>query len=307
MKLNVKKIGTAVGSVASKVGFVAKKYSPEILLVAGICGTVTGVVVACKATKKAALVTEELKKRRDSIQEALNRKKNGYEEKNARRDTFLAYKRALWGYIRVYAPAAAIIFASCGCHVGHYSILKKREAAVAAALASTSAAFAEYRNRVSEQVGEEVEQNIYHDVHKPTEEEAAKMTEEGDGVDTSKYVVSSPRGTDRCFDELNPMWVRSPIDNQNFLHQTQAYCNEQLRRHGHIFLNEVYDALHIPRIPEGQILGWIYGKDRDDLHNFVDFGVWSIKDEARESFVRGREASVWLTFNYDGDILAKMR
>ena len=45
-----------------KTSFKLKKHSPEILIVAGIAGTVVSAVLACKATVKATAVLEEAKK-----------------------------------------------------------------------------------------------------------------------------------------------------------------------------------------------------------------------------------------------------
>ena len=43
---------TKAGRLVSKAGLQIKKHSPEILMVAGVVGTVTSTVLACKATTK---------------------------------------------------------------------------------------------------------------------------------------------------------------------------------------------------------------------------------------------------------------
>ena len=43
---------TTVSSSFNKMGFKLKKHSPEILVVAGVVGTVVSAVMACKATTK---------------------------------------------------------------------------------------------------------------------------------------------------------------------------------------------------------------------------------------------------------------
>ena len=52
----------------NKVGFKLKKHSPEILLVAGVAGTVTSAVMACKATTKAADILDEVRHRAEPRQ-----------------------------------------------------------------------------------------------------------------------------------------------------------------------------------------------------------------------------------------------
>lgn len=60
MKKNeiIAKVTSAVNTATIKV----KKHSPEILVVAGVVGTVASAVMACKATTKLSTVLEEHKK-----------------------------------------------------------------------------------------------------------------------------------------------------------------------------------------------------------------------------------------------------
>lgn len=46
----------------SRAGLKLKKHSPDILMVAGIAGTIASTVMACKATTKATALLEESKK-----------------------------------------------------------------------------------------------------------------------------------------------------------------------------------------------------------------------------------------------------
>lgn len=72
--------------------------------------------------------------------------------------------------------------------------------------------------------------------------------------------------------------------------------NQRLALKGHVFLNEVYDKLGIERTPEGQIVGWVYDKGS----GYIDFGLDSPESD---TFMSGKERSVWLDFNVDGPIL----
>ena len=65
-KLNI--INKLSGTV-SKVGFQIKKYSPEILVVAGVTGAVVSAVMACKATLKVNEILDEAKDNIDTIHE----------------------------------------------------------------------------------------------------------------------------------------------------------------------------------------------------------------------------------------------
>lgn len=104
----------------------------------------------------------------------------------------------------------------------------------------------------------------------------------------------------KWFDESCLGWTRNSEMNKLFLIQQQTYCNEKLRSRGYLFLNEVYDALGIPRTARGQILGWVYDIHNPIGDNFVDFGLY---EDHNRKFVNGLSNKVLLNFNVDGDIL----
>ena len=87
-----------------------------------------------------------------------------------------------------------------------------------------------------------------------------------------------------------------------FLKQQQNYANEMLKSKGHLFLNEVYDMLGIPRTKAGQVVGWVYDEKNPIGDNFVDFGLYDINREAVRNFVNGYERTILLDFNVDGNI-----
>ena len=88
-----------------------------------------------------------------------------------------------------------------------------------------------------------------------------------------------------------------------FLKDQQRYANDILKSKGHLFLNEVYDMLSIPRTKAGQVVGWIYDEKHPVGDNFVDFGIYDIYNERARDFVNGYERTILLDFNVDGNIL----
>ena len=89
-----------------------------------------------------------------------------------------------------------------------------------------------------------------------------------------------------------------------FLRRIQDQANDKLRLRGHLFLNEVYDMLDIPRTRAGAVVGWVYDENRKDSDCFVDFGLYNdaLHDEAKRLFINGNERAVLLDFNVDGVI-----
>jgi hypothetical protein len=105
------------------------------------------------------------------------------------------------------------------------------------------------------------------------------------------------------FDNRFPSWERNIETNIFFLKSQQFYANKLLISRGHIFLNEIYDSLGIPRTPAGSQVGWVYKEDNERGDNQVDFGITQVKRELTlENGVSGYEDIVVLDFNVDGDI-----
>ena len=89
---------------------------------------------------------------------------------------------------------------------------------------------------------------------------------------------------DRVFDSTSRMWQKSPELNAIFLKCQQTYANDLLHTRGHVFLNEVYDALGFERSAPGALMGWItpsigaisFGDleaQRDQKHVVLNFNV----------------------------------
>lgn len=60
----------------------------------------------------------------------------------------------------------------------------------------------------------------------------------------------------RLFNQENKHWDR-PEHAEIFLKMQESWFNQTLAARGHLFLNEVYDGLGFPRVPAGQLVGWV--------------------------------------------------
>ena len=110
----------------------------------------------------------------------------------------------------------------------------------------------------------------------------------------------------RFFEDGCNGWSKNPEFNLMFLKNQQSYANDLLKTRGHLFLNEVYDLLGIPRTQAGNVVGWIYDEEHPNGDNFVDFGIYDINKAKNRDFVNGYERTILLDFNVDGDILSSM-
>lgn len=72
----------------------------------------------------------------------------------------------------------------------------------------------------------------------------------------------------RVFDKSSDYWNASDEYNRVFLYAQEQYFNDRLRAYGHVFLNEVYDALGFPRTTAGQLVGWWWNPETQTGINF---------------------------------------
>ena len=287
--------------------FRAKKYSPEILVGLGVVGTISSTIMACKATTKLSGLLEDSKQEIDTIKgcsedPALAEK---YSEQDAKKDLTLVYTQTGIKIAKLYLPAVTLGVASLACLIGSNNILRKRNIALAAAYTTVDKSFKEYRKRVTDRFGEEVERQIRHNI-KAQEIEETILDEDGNEKKITKNVetceIDGYSEYSRFFDDGCTGWEKDAEYNLVFLKAQQQYANDLLRSKGHLFLNEVYDMLGIPRSKAGQVVGWIYDPENPIGDNYVDFGIYDVNKRGSRDFVNGYERTILLDFNVDGNI-----
>lgn len=290
-----------------------KKHSPEILMVAGIAGTIASTVLACKATTKASKILEEKNETIEQINQclALSKVEDAeieYTEADYKKDVTLAYVQTGMKLLKNYAPAIVLGTVSIASIVAGHNILKKRTVALAAAYAVVDKGFKDYRKNVVSRFGEEIDKELRYNI-KAKEIEVETIDEKGKKKTKKEIVnyidqdsVKNYSEYARFFDATSGAFEKDPEYNLMFLRRQQEYANEILRSKGHLFLNEVYDMLDIPRTKAGQIVGWIYDEKNPSGDNYVDFGIYSTDSLAARRFVNGLEYNILLDFNVDGPI-----
>ena len=293
----------------NRIGFKLKKHSPEILAVTGTIGVVTSAVMACKATTKLGTILEKTKTDMEVIRTAMEHPEylepEKYTEDDGKNDIRILYAKTGLNIIKLYAPSVILGGLSITAMLTSNNILRKRNIALAAAYTAVDKGFKEYRSRVVERFGEEMDRELRYNL-KSKEIEETVVDEKGkektvkktvNVVDPSTYSVYA-----RFYDDGCNGWTKNPEDNLYFLKCQENYANDLLKTRGHLFLNEVYDMLGIPRTQAGQIVGWVYDEKNPVGDNFVDFGILDLYDEKKREFVNGYERTILLDFNVDGEI-----
>ena len=314
--MKITELSNSATRVLNRVGFKIKKHSPEILVVAGVAGTVVSTVMACKATTKINFVLEETKHQVDIIHagaekgEVLIPTEDGgtemvpYTAEDSKKDLTIVYAKTGLKFVKLYGPAVTLGAVSIGSILCGHNMLRKRNLALAAAYKAVDTGFKQYRGRVRDRLGDLMDKELLYDI-KATEIEETTVDKKGKEKTVKKTVeVANPAAAMSpytfCFDETAGGWVRNAEDNKFFLLRQQDYANEKLKAKGYLFLNEVLDMVGIDRCRAGQAVGWMLDGDGD---GYVDFGIFDIHCEASRNFVNGLEKSIWLNFNVDGDIL----
>ena len=300
------------GSAISKVGFGLRKHSPEILIAFGIVGTVASAVIACKASTKVSTIIEDAKEQLDAVHEAkskyidnsANDEMQIYTQEDAKKDTAIIYIQTGVKLAKLYIPAVTLGVLSLGCIIVSNNILRKRNIALAAAYTALDTSFKEYRDRVTEKFGEEVDKQLRHgikavDISETTTDESGNETTSVKTINVidgcSDYARYFEAGT-------SPYWEQESAYNELFIEAQQNYANDRLKANGYLFLNDVYESLGFEKTKAGQVVGWVYDPENPNGDNYIDFGKMNIHRCEGEEY----HPTILLDFNVDGNILDLM-
>lgn len=298
-----------ISKFAGNTGLKIEKHSPEILLAAGIVGTVATVIFACKSTLKVNEVLDDSKKEIEKVHEVIEREdisEEEYSEEDAKKDLATIYVQTGVKLVKLYAPAIIFGATSIVCLLASSNILHKRNVALAAAYTAVEGSYKKYRQGIIERFGEQVDKEIKYNL-KAIDVTEKEIDKKGKEKEVTKKVLVSDNPSNyspyaRFFDEGSACWKKDPEYNLMYLRAQQQYANDLLISRGHLFLNEVYDMLDIPRTKAGQVVGWFYDEENPVGDNYVDFGIYDINREVARDFVNGYERSILLDFNVDGNI-----
>lgn len=295
-----------INGVFHKAAMKIEKHSPEILIVAGVAGTVVSAVLACKATTKVGEILAETKETLDVIHSGSESGMiNGteYNAEDAKKDTVIVYAQTGLKLAKVYGPAIILGTLSITSILASNNILQKRNVALSAAYATVDKSYKEYRKRVVERFGEEVDNELKYGIKAKQCMETEVDPETGKSKKVKKIlnVVDPNLKSDYAvyFDKASRNYDNNLDYNYMFLKAQQSYANDILQSRGHLYLNEVLDSLDLPRTKAGQIVGWT----KDGPDGYVNFRILEVMRELDDGRL---EPALLLDFNVEGNILDKV-
>lgn len=328
--MNITTLKTTAMKGLNTVKRFGSKHSPEILLGLGIASMIAGTVLACRGARHLDGILIDAQERKDdaamkSYDEAdaqdIEAVEKTYDSTNLpyvpateigwvlmpRSEKAKLQLQTIADITMEFAPAALCMIGGIGMIIGSHNIMTKRNAALMAAYTGLNEAYNKYRRGVIERFGEDADYEMRNGVAKEsvveesTDEETGKKKKEKKTVD----IIADPSLYSRWFDESCPEWSKAPGMNYHFLMCQQNYLNDKLVMRasesptgiGHMFLNEVYEAIGLDHTGPGALVGWLYDPNDPNRREFIDFGMHEAHNERKRAFVNGYERNILLDFN----------
>lgn len=206
-----------------------KRNSPTILTIGAIIGLGFTSVTVATGTLKAQKRLEKAK-----------------EEKGEDLTTFEVVKTAAPAYI----PSVAIGLSTVACMLGANALNKRNQAALASAYALVDNGFKEYRNKVKEMLGEDVDEQIRDAIARDKCKQVYINTY--GGLSSSE---SLPTDGDAVlfYEEYRNAYFESTIE---AVRNAEYHFNRNFTMRGYANLNEFYEFLGLEPTKEGELLGW---------------------------------------------------
>ena len=300
MKINTKTLRKSF----KKAQLTVRKHSPEILMVAGVIGTVAGAVMACKETLELEDVLDECKQEKMELEEQYAMCEEYSEDALKKDQVKLTIKQAA-KIVKLYAPSVIMEVTSIGVIFASNDIMRKRNASMAAAYATLNSMYKRYRQNVIESYGEEVDKDMRFGVK---HEKVTEIDEDGNKVkidarivdldntalaisDYSRFFQAGCRGFDASSGRYNLLYLKG----------IQAMFNNKLIADGYVMLNDVYRELGFDTIPEGWSIGWVYDEENPIGDNYIDFGLYEARNKNQRA-VNDWEPVILMDFNVDGNL-----
>jgi hypothetical protein len=306
--MNVNDIKNGLSRSFGRTGLKVQKHSPEILLGVGLIGMVVTVVMASKATLKIEQIVVKHYDKMDDIKEGEKANRpDVYSEQDAMKDKAKLYVKTGFEIAKLYGPSIGVGVLSISAILASHGIMHNRQVALVAAYNILNEGFKSYRDRVAAELGAEVEKDYFLGLQEESHTETVK-DEEGNKTKVKRTNKSSHKLAksiySRFFDESNPNYQKDRQLNKAFLISQQNYFNDVLVIRGHVFLNEVYEALGFPHTQEGSIVGWVLRNPKqmkeEGRDGYIDFGIFEIDNDPGREFVNLTNPTILLDFNVDG-------
>ena len=282
-----------------RAGLVVRKYSPQILVASGLAG---GIYAAVLGAKAAIIAEKEMHPVLQDLREVQDREHTFDTPADYTKALALAYAQIGLSLSKLYGPAVSLGAASIAAILSAHGLLSQRNAALMAGWKLLDEGFREYRGRIVDEFGPEVDERAKYGMTKQVIKTVKKDAKSGKNKTTKTEVNVAPDYLSesmyaRMFEDTNHLWKNDNTMNMFLLRSIETYFNQRLQARGHVFLNDVYKDLGLPESKAGQVVGWFLDEEGD---NFVDFHLGEA--DPPMAFTDGIANAILLDFNVDGPI-----
>ena len=311
--MKLKNITSGITTKLGKAGLMIKKHEPEILVTFGAIGAVTSTVLACRATLKVDEVLSEHKETIEKIHSTAAREDMAekYSKEDEKKDVRITYLQTGIKVAKLYAPAVILGSLSIAAMFASNGMLRKRCAGLAAAYATLDTSFKEYRGRVAERFGADVEQEIRLGTKEETIIDVEVDPETGKEKKVKKKVkVADPNlNSDYAmyFDAQSSAYYNDCYDfNMSMLHAKESYWTNTLQQRGYVTLNEVLNDIGIEGTQAGMVVGWFYDKKNPSGDDQITFNIQEVYVKTDMEYPMNMEKKIVIDPNVQGSIFELM-
>ena len=298
--------------VATRALTTVKKYSPQIMMAVGAATSVAAVVEAVKQTPKAMDILDEHKDERDKIQEARDNYPEEYSEQEYKKELAALYIRTGSKLGKTYLMPIIMEATSLLCFFNAHRIVSNRNKQLAAALATMTDAYNNYRNKMIEELGEDKEEQIRMGLEKEkrtievVDESTGKVKKSTNQIDIFDAETSKLGPWDILWTESDPLYDQSEELNDLTITSIQNK-----------FTTFLYDNHILDSIPLTRITQKFLGENKAYTYENHLINGYTQKNHDRAVLITSRNVEVRykdedgnyryevgriLTFNGDGDI-----
>lgn len=326
MAITITKGPGALSKMFTNLGTMARKNSPELLVIGGTLAFAATIFATYKATVKTREIVDAAN---ESVEQINKCKENGYvsrandaserieyTEEDADKDIKAIKRQSAGKIIKATIPVVLLGATTLSCFFGADYIRKQRHAALFAASEVVMHSYENYRKGVIERFGPDVDRELKYKLFKEEVETEEVNPDTGRKKKSKKtvYRTNYDGYSDfaRMFDEFNDLYQKNVsvngkepsygVYNLKLLVDIERQANEKLRNKGFLTLNEVYEMLHYDVTIEGRDAGWIFDLNDETCRNgtHISFGILNGKteDDVR-ALLLGNDSSIILDFNVD--------
>lgn len=214
----------ALIDIAKRVERLAIDNSPSLLTGLAVVSSVATAYLTGKAVIQAVSILEE--------------------KYDQRFDDIPMHREDIGDYWTVFIPPVLAGTFTVGCIIGAHTIGSRRAAAVAAAYSLSEKAYAEYRDKVVEKIGDKKDQKIRDEIQQ-------------DRVDrdplVNKEIIITGNGDALCYESLTGRYFMS---NMETIRKAENDINRQILSQDYASLTSFFDLLGLQATEYSEEVGW---------------------------------------------------